>query len=184
MTTQIDTPLELGDIQAGALMPRPNPYAGMYVAVRIDHRQAGRELLRRLIPLLDPVSSFDPGRPVSLGVGLSFSGLRGARRAGGVAGHLPGRVPAGHGRSRRLASGMSGRTRRRTGRRRWAPRTSTSWWPRWRGTPRSWRPWSRWRSDAMRDLPGVSPIWATGRARATERARAVRLQGQHRPAGG
>ena len=75
MTTQIDTPLELGDIQAGALMPRPNPYAGMYVAVRIDHRQGGRELLRRLIPLLDPVSSFDPGRPVSLGVGLSFSGL-------------------------------------------------------------------------------------------------------------
>ena len=29
----------------------------------------------RLIPLLEPVSSFDPGRPVSLGVGLSFAGL-------------------------------------------------------------------------------------------------------------
>ncbi|MCW3036087.1 MAG: putative peroxidase, partial [Actinobacteria bacterium] len=75
MTAVIDTSLELGDIQAAALMPRPNPYAGAYVAVRIDDRQAGRELLRRLIPLLDPVSSFDPGRPVSLGVGLSFSGL-------------------------------------------------------------------------------------------------------------
>ena len=75
MTTQTNTSLELGDIQAAALMPRPNPYAGAYLAVRIDDRRAGRELLRRLIPLLDPVASFDPGRPVSLGVGLSFAGL-------------------------------------------------------------------------------------------------------------
>ena len=75
MTTQTYTALELGDIQAGALMPRPNPYAGTYVAVRIDDPHGGRELLRRLIPLLDPVASFDPGRPVSLGVGLSFAGL-------------------------------------------------------------------------------------------------------------
>ena len=75
MTTQIDTALELDDIQAAALMPRPNPYAGTYVAVRIDDRHAGRELLRRLIPLLDPVATFDPARPVSLGVGLSYSGL-------------------------------------------------------------------------------------------------------------
>jgi Dyp-type peroxidase family len=75
MTTQSDASLELGDIQAAALMPRPNPYAGVYVAVRIDDRHAGRELLRRLIPLLDPVATFDPGRPVSLGVGLSYSGL-------------------------------------------------------------------------------------------------------------
>jgi Dyp-type peroxidase family len=75
MTTQIKTSLELGDIQAAALMPRPHPYAGAYLALRIDDRHAGRELLRRLIPLLDPVASFDPGRPVSLGVGLSFAGL-------------------------------------------------------------------------------------------------------------
>ncbi|MDX6292335.1 MAG: hypothetical protein QOH50_1410 [Kribbellaceae bacterium] len=72
---ETDTSLELGDIQAAALMPRPNPYAGAYWALRIDDRHAGRELLRRLIPLLDPVASFDPGRPVSLGVGLSFAGL-------------------------------------------------------------------------------------------------------------
>ena len=75
MITPIDPALELDDIQAAALMPRPNPYAGTYVAVRIDDPQAGRELLRRLIPLLDPVATFDPGRPVSLGVGLSYSGL-------------------------------------------------------------------------------------------------------------
>ena len=68
MTTQNDTSLELGDIQAAALMPRPHPYAGSYVAVRIDDRKDGRELLRRLLPLLDPVSSYDSTRPVSLGV--------------------------------------------------------------------------------------------------------------------
>ena len=76
MTTQTNTSLELGDIQAAALMPRPHPYAGAYLALRLNDRHAGRELLRRLIPLLDPVSSFDPGRPVSLGVGLSFAGLQ------------------------------------------------------------------------------------------------------------
>ena len=75
MTTQNDNSLELGDIQAAALMPRPHPYAGSYVAVRIDDRHAGRELLRRLIPLLEPVSSYDPTRPVSLGVALSYAGL-------------------------------------------------------------------------------------------------------------
>jgi Dyp-type peroxidase family len=75
MTTQSDTALELDDIQAAALMPRPNPYAGVYVAVRVEDRRAGRELLRRLIPLLDPVATFDSARPVSLGVGLSYSGL-------------------------------------------------------------------------------------------------------------
>ena len=75
MTTQTNTLLELGDIQAAALMPRPHPYAGAYLALRIDDRRSGRELLRRLIPLLDPADRFDPGRPVSLGVGLTFAGL-------------------------------------------------------------------------------------------------------------
>jgi Dyp-type peroxidase family len=75
MTTRDHASLELGDIQAAALMPRPHPYAGSYVAVRIDDRKDGRELLRRLIPLLDPVSSYDPALPVSLGVALSYAGL-------------------------------------------------------------------------------------------------------------
>jgi Dyp-type peroxidase family len=76
MNSDGGTVLDVGDIQAGALMPRPNPYAGAYLALRIDDRQAGRDLLRRLIPLVDPVSSFDPVKPVSLGVGLSFAGLQ------------------------------------------------------------------------------------------------------------
>ncbi|WP_432077104.1 Dyp-type peroxidase [Streptomyces wuyuanensis] len=80
MTSTTTTPggpaLELDDIQAGALMPRPNPYAGAFWGLRIDDRHAGRELLRRLIPLLKPASSFDPERPVSLGLSLTFTGLR------------------------------------------------------------------------------------------------------------
>ena len=75
MTAQNRTLLELGDIQAAALMPRPHPYAGAYLFLRIDDRRDGRELLRRLLPLLEPVSTFDPSRPVSLGLALSYAGL-------------------------------------------------------------------------------------------------------------
>jgi Dyp-type peroxidase family len=66
----------LDDIQAGALMPRPTPYAGTYQIVRIDDRRAGRELLRRLIPYLASAATFDPHDPVALGVALSFQGLK------------------------------------------------------------------------------------------------------------
>jgi Dyp-type peroxidase family len=75
MTEENETRLELGDIQAAALMPRPHPYAGSYLAVRIDDPHAGRQLLRALLPLLVPVSSYDPTRPASLGVALSYAGL-------------------------------------------------------------------------------------------------------------
>ncbi len=76
MIRQDGSALELGDIQAGALLPRPTPYAGAFLALRIEDRQAGRELLRRLVPILDSVASFDPGRQVSLAVALSFQGLQ------------------------------------------------------------------------------------------------------------
>jgi Dyp-type peroxidase family len=76
MTTKSNTALELDDIQAGALEPRPVPYAGVYHIVRLDDRHAGRELLRRLIPYLHSVASFDPNSPVSLAVALSFQGLK------------------------------------------------------------------------------------------------------------
>ena len=76
MTAKSTVALELDDIQAGALEPRPVPYAGVYQILRIDDRQAGRELLRRLIPYLDSVASFNPKVPVSLAVALSFHGLK------------------------------------------------------------------------------------------------------------
>src|SRR3954466_13999706 len=46
--------LDLDDIQAGALHERPSPYVGAYLLLRIDDRRDGRELVRRLLPLLAP----------------------------------------------------------------------------------------------------------------------------------
>ena len=46
------TSLELEDIQSGVLQPRPSPYVGTYVLLRIDDRRAGRELVRRLVPVV------------------------------------------------------------------------------------------------------------------------------------
>jgi Dyp-type peroxidase family len=76
MTTKSTVALELDDIQAGALEPRPVPYAGLYQILRLYDRHEGRELLRRLIPYLDSVTSFDPETPVSLAVAFSFQGLK------------------------------------------------------------------------------------------------------------
>lgn len=76
MSTQTGISLELDDIQAGALRPRPTPYAGKYIALRIDDRQAGRELLRRLIPILASVASADPKQKISLTAALTFQGLK------------------------------------------------------------------------------------------------------------
>jgi Dyp-type peroxidase family len=76
-TTDAGITLELHDIQAGALHPRPSPYAGAYILLRIDDRHAGRELLRRLIPVLDSAAgSAAPDRQPSLTVALSFQGLK------------------------------------------------------------------------------------------------------------
>jgi len=46
------TALELDDIQRGVLHPRPSPYVGTYLLMRIDDRRVGRALLRRLMPVI------------------------------------------------------------------------------------------------------------------------------------
>src|SRR5262249_50079152 len=46
-------PLEIDDIQSGALHERPSPYVGTYFLFRVDDRHSGRELLRRLYPAVD-----------------------------------------------------------------------------------------------------------------------------------
>ena len=50
---ELELELELDDIQSGALHERPSPYVGSYLLLRIDDRTDGRELVRRLIPLVD-----------------------------------------------------------------------------------------------------------------------------------
>ncbi|MFL6305281.1 MAG: Dyp-type peroxidase [Candidatus Sulfotelmatobacter sp.] len=69
--------LELDDIQAGVLRPRPTPYAATYVIFRIDERGAGRDLICRLSGVV--ASAADPtnaGRDTWVSVALSFHGLR------------------------------------------------------------------------------------------------------------
>ena len=69
--------LELGDIQNGALHPRPSPYVARYIFLRIDEPQAGRELLRRLLPKL--ASATDPAhrdKQAWVSAGVTFQGLK------------------------------------------------------------------------------------------------------------
>ncbi len=42
--------LDLHEIQATVLRPRPAPYFGTHVLLRVDDAQAGRKFLRRLTP--------------------------------------------------------------------------------------------------------------------------------------
>ena len=77
--TTVDDPvtLELDDIQNGALHPRPSPYVGAYILLRIDDRRAGRELVRRLLPALaDASNPADPARQAWISAGLTFQGLK------------------------------------------------------------------------------------------------------------
>ena len=55
----LSTPmLNLREIQATVLRLRPAPYFGSHVVSRIDNGQAGRELLRRLIPHVDSAANW------------------------------------------------------------------------------------------------------------------------------
>ena len=69
--------LELDDIQSGVLRPRPVPYAAAYVLFRIDEVNGGRELMRRICPVV--ASAAHPESPAGdtwVSVGLSFQGLK------------------------------------------------------------------------------------------------------------
>jgi Dyp-type peroxidase family len=70
--------LDLDDIQAAVLYPRPSPYAGTLILARVDDRRHGRELLRRLLPTLVTAapSSQDPRRDAWAAVALTFQGLK------------------------------------------------------------------------------------------------------------
>ena len=67
--------LDLHEIQATVLRPRPAPYFGTHVGLRIDDAQAGREVLRRLIPHIDSAASWWQARSTWLSVGISHAGL-------------------------------------------------------------------------------------------------------------
>ena len=68
--------LELSDIQATVLRPRPSPYRGEYLIIRIDDETQGREMLRRLIPYVAPADAWwAPTLPGWLAVAFTFQGL-------------------------------------------------------------------------------------------------------------
>jgi Dyp-type peroxidase family len=69
--------LDLDDIQSGALHERPSPYVGTYILLRIDDRLAGRELVRRLLGVVDSGGpSHDPAREAWVTVAFTYNGLR------------------------------------------------------------------------------------------------------------
>src|SRR4051795_4858445 len=68
--------LDLDDIQAGALHERPSPYVGTYVLLRVNDSQNGRDLIRRLIPLLSPARSVLDRTPSAwMTVAFTYQGL-------------------------------------------------------------------------------------------------------------
>jgi Dyp-type peroxidase family len=76
MTAATPPTLELDDIQSGALHPRPSPYAGRHLLLRIDDRAAGRELVRRLHGVVDAGRpSSDPAGDGWLTVAFTYQGL-------------------------------------------------------------------------------------------------------------
>lgn len=71
------TVLELDDIQSGVLRPRPTPYAATYVLFRIDDRNAGCELMRRMRSVVASAGqSGSSQRDTWVSVALSYQGLK------------------------------------------------------------------------------------------------------------
>jgi Dyp-type peroxidase family len=69
--------LEVSDIQATVLRPRPSSYRGEYVVLRIDDAAQGREMLRRIIPHVAPADDWWlPTLHGWLGVAFTYAGLK------------------------------------------------------------------------------------------------------------
>ncbi|MFD7436908.1 Dyp-type peroxidase [Streptomyces sp. NPDC059861] len=72
-----DVHVEIDDVQSGALRPRPVPYEGKYVFLRVDDRHAGRALLRRLIPVTaGGLPGADRSQEAWVAVAFTYEGLR------------------------------------------------------------------------------------------------------------
>ncbi|MFI7690090.1 Dyp-type peroxidase [Nonomuraea sp. NPDC049655] len=75
--THAQVELDLDDIQRGVLSPRPTPYAATYILFRIDDRDHGRELMRRVSAVV--TSAADAVSPLGetwVSVALTYHGLR------------------------------------------------------------------------------------------------------------
>src|SRR6185369_14330729 len=68
--------LELHDIQATVLRPRPAPYLGSHVLLHVDDADSGRKFLRRLAPHVDSAAGWWSAATPWLAVGISYAGLK------------------------------------------------------------------------------------------------------------
>jgi Dyp-type peroxidase family len=76
LTTAVPV-LEISDIQAIVLRPRPSPYRGEYVILRVDDAAQGREMVRRIIPYVAPADQWwVPSLPGWLGIAFTYAGLK------------------------------------------------------------------------------------------------------------
>ena len=83
LSTQAPT-LDLHEIQATVLRPRPAPYFGSHVLLRIDDAQAGRAFLRRLTPHVDSAADWWKAANAWLAVGISYAGLKALGVSAGI----------------------------------------------------------------------------------------------------
>ncbi|MCM3874466.1 MAG: hypothetical protein ND895_27560, partial [Pyrinomonadaceae bacterium] len=67
--------VDLDEIQATVLRPRPAPYFGSHVILRVDDAQAGRAFLRRLTPHIDSAANWWNAANPWLAIGISYAGL-------------------------------------------------------------------------------------------------------------
>src|SRR5215813_7846777 len=77
MTPEKNVLLELDAIKRGVLRPRPTPYVATYIALRIDDRNAGRELIRRVSTVV--TSGANPTSPLAdawVSVALTYHGFK------------------------------------------------------------------------------------------------------------
>jgi Dyp-type peroxidase family len=69
--------LDMSDIQATVLRPRPSPYRGQYALLRVSDAGQGREMLRRILPHVAPADQWwQPSLPGWLGIAFTFEGLK------------------------------------------------------------------------------------------------------------
>jgi len=68
--------LELHEIQATVLRPRPAPYFGTHVLLRVDDPRAGRAFLRRITPYVDSSTGWRIAANAWMDVAISYAGLK------------------------------------------------------------------------------------------------------------
>ena len=174
--------LDLHEIQATVLRPRPAPYFGAHVLLRIDDARAGREFLRRLAPHIASADELVECGECLAGGRNQLCGPRGARASEGIAAKLPRGVSRRHGRARQAAWRRWGQRSEELGQ---AVRHGSSPYrrqciQRFRGKA---APRPRGCSRAIRGLLGRQRARHAGLRRAAGRSQFARLQRRHRPAG-